>query len=56
MKREFRKEFKIFVQRVAILGMIGITIPMAIWTGDGTGTMFLALISTPFLFTKEVLW
>jgi hypothetical protein len=56
MKREFRKEFKIFVQRVSIIGMIAITLPMAIWTGDFTGTAFLGLISIPYLFTKEVLW
>lgn len=55
MKRQVRKEVKVFVQRVAILGMIALTIPMAVWTGDFTGTVFIGLISLPYLFTKEVL-
>jgi hypothetical protein len=56
MKRKFGKRFKLFVQRLVILGVILVSVPMAIWTGDGTGTTFLALIGIPFLFIKEVLW
>jgi hypothetical protein len=55
-KRKFSRRFKLLVQRLAIVGMIAATVPMAIWTGDGTGTAFLVLIGVPMLLNKEVVW
>lgn len=55
-KRKFSRRFKLLVQRLAIIGMITATLPMAILTGDGTGTVFLALIGVPMLLNKEVVW
>ena len=55
-KRKFSRRFKLLVQRLAIVVMILMTLPMAIWTGDGTGTVFLALIGVPMLFNDEVVW
>jgi hypothetical protein len=55
-KRKFSRRFKLLVQRLAIIGMIAATVPMAIWTGDGTGTSFLVLIGIPMLFNKELVW
>lgn len=55
-KRKFSRQFKLLVQRLAIIGMIAATVPMAILTGDGTGTVFVALIGIPMLFNKEVVW
>jgi hypothetical protein len=55
-KRKFSRRFKLLVQRLAIIGTILATVPMAIWTGDGTGTAFLVLIGIPMLFSKEVVW
>lgn len=55
-KRKFSRRFKLLVQRLAIIGMIVATVPMTIWTGDGTGTAFLVLIGIPMLFNKDVVW
>ena len=55
-KRKFSRRFKLLVQRLAIIGMIVASVPLAIWTGDGTGTAFIVLIGIPMLFNKEVFW
>ena len=55
-KRKLSRRFKLLVQRLAIIGIIVATVPMAIWTGDGTGTAFIVLIGIPLLLNKEVVW
>ena len=56
MKRQFSKRFKLLVQRVAILLAVLVSVPMAIWTGDGSGTAFLAIICIPAILSNEANW
>ena len=53
MKRKFSKRFKHFIRSIGVLLAIGITVPMAISTGDWTGTAFLLIIGIPIIFIKE---
>lgn len=55
-RRKFSRRFKLLVQRLAIIGIVAATLPVAIWTGDGTGTVFLLFIGVPMLFNDEVVW
>lgn len=56
MKRKFSKRFKLLIKRVAIILVILASVPMAIWTGDGTATALLAIFGIPAIIDNEVNW